>query len=136
MPKNRKGWMAEDMAAIRKYLGEEAKHRGKRRVEDENYEEDARRKNRRTYEKIEEEAEDTGSGRWAGRTLNESGVGSVFEDDRGDNHKRDDEDDRRDDEHYNAAPILPLSSSKSFKTLHASCSPAAPPMSRTVYIMV
>lgn len=32
--------------------------------------------------------------------MNESGVGSVFEDDGGENHKRDDEDDRRDDEDY------------------------------------
>lgn len=42
---------------------------------------------------MEEEDEDAGTGRWAERILNESGVGSTFEDD-----ERDDEDYRFDDE--------------------------------------
>lgn len=42
---------------------------------------------------MEEEDENSGTGRWAGRILNESGVGSTFEDD-----ERDDEDYRSDDE--------------------------------------
>lgn len=62
--------MAEDMAAIHKYLGEEVKRRGKRRIEDKN-EEDRRRKKRRTCQNMDEEDEDGGTGRWAERMLNE-----------------------------------------------------------------
>ncbi|KAF3068684.1 hypothetical protein CFAM422_007664 [Trichoderma lentiforme] len=71
----------------------EAKRRRKRKIEGENEEQGGRLKNRRTREETEEEDEDAGTGRWAERILNKSGVGSTFEDD-----ERDDEDYRSDDE--------------------------------------